>query len=66
VIATDLSETLTAVGLPVYFLHGRYDYTVSYPLAPAYSDRLHAPAKGFYTFERSAHSPMFEQPSGRG
>jgi hypothetical protein len=36
VIATDLSETLTAVGLPVYFLHGRYDYTVSYPLAKAY------------------------------
>ena len=24
--------------------------------------RLVAPVKGFYTFERSAHSPMFEEP----
>ena len=23
---------------------------------------LQAPVKGFYTFERSAHSPMFEEP----
>jgi pimeloyl-ACP methyl ester carboxylesterase len=64
--ATDLAQTLSAVGVPVYFFHGSYDYTVCYPLARAYFDRLHAPAKGSYTFERSAHSPMFEQPSGRG
>ncbi len=44
------------------FFHGKYDYTVSYPLARAYLDTLQAPIKGFYTFENSAHSPMFEEP----
>jgi pimeloyl-ACP methyl ester carboxylesterase len=62
VITTDLAETLPAVDLPVYFLHGSQDYTVSYTLAEAYCAQLRAPVKGFYTFERSAHSPMFEEP----
>jgi pimeloyl-ACP methyl ester carboxylesterase len=62
VIATDLLLTLPRVDLPVYFLHGSYDYTVSYPLAKGYFEALEAPIKGFYTFERSAHSPMFEEP----
>jgi pimeloyl-ACP methyl ester carboxylesterase len=62
VITTDLSHTLPAVDLPVYFFHGRYDYTVNYALAKAYAEQLRAPLKGFYTFEQSAHSPMFEEP----
>ena len=62
VTSTDLSQTLPAVDLPVYFLHGSYDYTVNYALAKAYAEQLRAPLKGFYTFEQSAHSPMFEQP----
>ncbi|MDZ4180204.1 MAG: alpha/beta hydrolase, partial [Coriobacteriia bacterium] len=45
-----------------YFLHGRHDYTVSYPLARSYCETLDAPVKGFYTFEHSAHSPLFEEP----
>jgi pimeloyl-ACP methyl ester carboxylesterase len=61
-IATDLTRTVRKLDVPVYFFHGRYDYTVSYPLAKAYLDELQAPVKGFYTFERSAHSPMFEEP----
>lgn len=61
-ITTDISSKLPAIDVPVYFLHGRYDYTVSYTLARAYFDQLRAPLKGFYTFERSAHSPMFEEP----
>jgi pimeloyl-ACP methyl ester carboxylesterase len=60
--ASDLARTLPAVRVPVYFLHGAYDYTVSYPLARAYFQQLRAPVKGFYTFEQSAHSPMFEEP----
>ena len=54
---------LSAYEIPVYFFHGKYDYTVSYPLAKAYLDQLRAPTKGFYTFEYSAHSPMFEEPA---
>jgi pimeloyl-ACP methyl ester carboxylesterase len=61
-IATDLSQTLPELDLPVYFIHGKYDYTCSYSEARAYFDQLKAPLKGFYTFEGSAHSPMFEEP----
>jgi pimeloyl-ACP methyl ester carboxylesterase len=61
-IAVNLPEELPEADLPVYFFHGKYDYTVSYPLAKAYLDGLRAPIKGFYTFEHSAHSPMFEEP----
>lgn len=62
VLATDLTQRVPEVGIPVYFLHGVHDDTVSYPLAKAYYDRLVAPVKGFYTFEHSAHSPIFEEP----
>jgi pimeloyl-ACP methyl ester carboxylesterase len=61
-IAVDLTREVPKADLPVYFFHGKYDYTVSYPLAKAYLDELRAPIKGFYTFEHSAHSPMFEEP----
>lgn len=60
--ATDLTEEVTELELPVYFMHGVYDYTVSYPEAKSYFEKLKAPIKGFYTFEQSAHSPMFEEP----
>jgi len=62
VLATDLVATVPALTIPVSFLHGVHDYTVSYPLARDYFARLRAPVKGFYTFERSAHSPNFEEP----
>ena len=61
-IATDLRTKISRVNIPVYFLHGKYDHTVSYPMAKAYLDALNAPVKGFYTFTHSAHSPMFEEP----
>jgi pimeloyl-ACP methyl ester carboxylesterase len=61
-LATDLTQMVTDLAVPVYFLHGRYDYTCAYPLATAYFDQLQAPLKGFYTFESSAHSPVYEEP----
>ncbi len=61
-LATDLSKQLPALDLPVYFLHGIYDYTCSYTEARAYFALLKAPLKGFYTFAHSAHSPIFEEP----
>jgi len=59
---TDLSQQVTELEIPVYFFHGLYDYTCAYPLAMEYFEQLEAPVKGFYTFENSAHSPMFEEP----
>jgi pimeloyl-ACP methyl ester carboxylesterase len=61
-LATDLTTVVKSVDIPVYFLHGVDDYTVTRREAQAYFQELQAPAKGFYTFERSAHSPMFEEP----
>lgn len=61
-IGTDLNKQVTALALPLYFLHGQYDYTASYAAAKAYFQSLNAPLKGFYTFENSAHSPMHEEP----
>jgi pimeloyl-ACP methyl ester carboxylesterase len=61
-LATDLRQQVTEVGVPVYFLHGVHDYTCSYALARTYFQELAAPTKGFYTFPNSAHSPIFEEP----
>jgi pimeloyl-ACP methyl ester carboxylesterase len=52
----------TELNIPIYFFHGIYDYTVSYDLAKDFYNMIKAPVKGFYTFEKSAHSPMFEEP----
>lgn len=62
-LATNLAKLTPSVDIPVYFFHGIYDYTVSYTLAKEYFEKLKAPVKGFYTFEQSAHSPLFEEPA---
>ncbi len=61
-ITTNLNTKLSEVPIPAYFFHGIYDYTCSYPEAKAYFQNLKAPIKGFYTFDQSAHSPIFEEP----
>ncbi|GAA1750915.1 alpha/beta hydrolase [Kocuria aegyptia] len=61
-LATDLGQTVTELAIPLYLLHGIHDYTCSYPLAQEYFEKVQAPLKGFYTFHRSAHSPLFEEP----
>lgn len=60
--ATDLAAIVARLEVPAYFLHGIHDYTVSSPLARAFARRLEAPRVGLYTFERSAHSPILEEP----
>jgi pimeloyl-ACP methyl ester carboxylesterase len=62
IIATNLTKQVPELKLPVYFFEGKYDYTVSCILAKDYFEKLKAPIKGFYTFEKSAHSPLFEEP----
>ena len=62
ILATDLTKEVPRVEVPVYFLHGVHDYTVTLEETKAYFEALEAPLKGFYTFSESAHSPMFEEP----
>jgi pimeloyl-ACP methyl ester carboxylesterase len=66
ILSTDLSKEVKELSIPVYFFEGIYDYTCSYTLAKEYFDQLKAPIKGFYTFEQSAHSPLFEEPEKMG
>lgn len=62
VFATDLTHLVRSVDVPVYYFSGIHDYTVNCALAKDYLAMLEAPLKGFYSFEQSAHSPMFEEP----
>jgi len=62
-ITTDLGVTVPQLDLPVYFIEGIHDYTCSYTEARRYFNKLKAPIKGFYTFNLSAHSPLFEEPA---
>ncbi len=58
----DIPEMIPKLDVPVYFFSGEYDLTVNIDLSKAYLKNLQAPLKGFYTFENSAHSPLFEEP----
>lgn len=62
VLQSDLIKQVPRLEIPVYVLHGKFDYQVSYVIAKQFVQAIEAPVKGFYTFERSAHSPCFEEP----
>lgn len=62
ILSTNLMQKVPALDIPVYFFGGIHDYTVSTALAKEYFGQLQAPLKGFYVFEKSAHSPIFEEP----
>jgi pimeloyl-ACP methyl ester carboxylesterase len=62
IMDTNLSDKVTELSIPVYFFEGAYDYTCSFTEAKSYFRKLKAPVKGFYVFEKSAHSPFFEEP----
>jgi len=57
----NLFESSASFDVPVYIIHGKHDYLTSYTLARDYSDTMDAPAKAFFTFENSAHSPNIEE-----
>lgn len=59
---SDFSTAITKLEVPVYFFSGAHDLTVNNNLSKAYLEKLQAPVKGYYTFENSAHSPIFEEP----
>jgi len=61
VLNSDIPAKFPKIDIPVYFFSGLYDLTVNKNLAKAYLKQLQSPVKGFYTFDNSAHSPMFEE-----
>ncbi len=62
-LETDFTDLITKLDIPVYFFSGKYDLTVNIDLSKAYLAKLNVPVKGFYTFNNSAHSPLFEEPA---
>lgn len=63
ILETDFTIKVPSLEIPVYFFSGKYDLTVNINLSKAYLLKLKAPLKGFYTFNHSAHSPLFEEPA---
>ena len=61
VIHANLFNEIDNIQLPVYFFHGKYDFTTPYSVAKEFYYQLKAPEKGFFTFENSAHSPVMEE-----
>jgi pimeloyl-ACP methyl ester carboxylesterase len=61
-LTTDFLQSYPKLDVPVYFMCGRYDLTVNVNLSRLYYDNLDVPLKGFYTFDNSAHGPLFEEP----
>lgn len=61
-LENDFSNNIQELDIPVYFFIGKFDMTVNIDLSRVYFLKLKAPLKGFYTFENSAHSPLFEEP----
>lgn len=57
-----LFQQVPSVKIPVYFLSGQHDYNTPWPLVKQYCDSLQAPHKEFVLFDKSGHSPVFEEP----
>ena len=47
--------------VPVYFVVGKYDYNTPAVLVSKYFRKIKAPKKELILFEKSAHSPLFEE-----
>lgn len=62
IMKTNLFRALPSQKIPIYILQGTSDYETTYSISKSYFDSLQAPLKRFYTFENSAHSPIFEEP----
>jgi pimeloyl-ACP methyl ester carboxylesterase len=61
-LRTDLTQQIKMLDLPVYFLGGAHDLTANHGLSRDFFAQITAPVKGFYTFQDSAHGPLFEVP----
>jgi pimeloyl-ACP methyl ester carboxylesterase len=61
-LGLDLSRSVPSVEVPVVFVLGRHDRHVDAALAEAYLERLAAPSRQLFWFERSAHNVPFEEP----
>jgi pimeloyl-ACP methyl ester carboxylesterase len=57
----NLMELAPSLNVPVYFVLGKHDHEVPYPLAEQYFNQLEAPTKELIWFKNSAHYPQIEE-----
>jgi pimeloyl-ACP methyl ester carboxylesterase len=57
----DLLKEVPEVQIPIFFLLGKHDYQVPFECSIVYFEHLKAPLKEIFLFEKSGHSPMFEE-----
>ncbi len=55
-------EQIPEVKIPVFFISGAQDYNTPWTLVQKYCDHIQAPYKEFIRFDKSGHSPVFEEP----
>ncbi len=58
----NIPEEYQEFEVPVYFISGIHDYNTPWKLVEEYHDALKAPKKEFVKFQKSGHSPCFEEP----
>ena len=61
IMQNNLDKQILEVSVPVYIFQGKHDYQTPYVVAREYFEKLKAPKKEFFTFENSAHCPLYEE-----
>lgn len=61
IMNVDLFQDEMCFKVPVYFIQGKNDYNSPTELVEEYFDKLNAPKKRYYLFDKSAHNPIFEE-----
>lgn len=62
IVKYDLREQVKSLAMPALMTEGRHDYNTPVSLAEQWFAALDAPKKQWVWFERSAHSPIKEEP----
>jgi pimeloyl-ACP methyl ester carboxylesterase len=60
--ANNLMVSLPQINCPVYFFVGRKDYQTNYSVSEKYYNKLRAPKKQLFWFEKSGHLIPFSEP----
>ncbi len=58
----NIPEKYKEFEVPVFFISGVHDYNTPWELVEEYHANIKAPIKEFIPFEKSGHSPCFEEP----
>ena len=61
-VTDNLFESSITFQVPIFIMHGKWDYQVSYTLAHEWFDKIVSPQKMFFSFDNSAHSSNMEEP----